>query len=325
MTEAIAEWFTSPAVSVLLESPDADRGTLRVLIFSLAMVQNRVDVVDWIISLYPDININALLFDAALAGGHVDVLKYLIDKGADINAKNTEEGMRDQTVMFLLAADGNVKTMRWLKQEYGTRVDIDAKDCNGRTPLFLAVISKKTESVECLAALGANLNAEDHAGATPMCFAAAMGNTEIIECLVRKGANVDAKGSKGITPLFYAIKDDQPTSIECLAKLGADLKTVMNIDGMPPMSPIVFAIICGHVKCIKSLVRHGVDVNGDIGNGMTPMFFASASGQIAVMKCLKELGANINAKTGEGTTPLLLAESEGQAEAAAWLRANGAK
>jgi len=58
MSEAVAEWLTSPGVSVLLDSLNAGVG-FRMLIIS-AMNENRVDVIDWFIRSRPAITFTFL-------------------------------------------------------------------------------------------------------------------------------------------------------------------------------------------------------------------------------------------------------------------------
>jgi len=209
--------------------------------------------------------------------------------------------------------------------------DVNARSSErGRTVLQFAAMTCSAEVVRYLVTKGAKVNVTDDDGLTPMCMAVLKGRTDIIECLAALGADVDAKHDGSSLVHFAAMADiderierieSVTKTIECLAKLGADL----NKPSKQGMTPLVQAALHGRIEAIKALVGQGVDVDQDVGMGMTPLFLAAGQGQVAVMQCLKDLGAKVNVKTNKGTTPLSLAEKEGQIEAVKWLRANGAR
>lgn len=66
--------------------------------------------------------------------------------------------------------------------------DVDARDAQGRTALFLATLHGQKSAVAALLAHGADPNATDAQGATPLATALAAGEPEIAAMLRRSGA-----------------------------------------------------------------------------------------------------------------------------------------
>ena len=61
------------------------------------------------------------------------------------------------------------------------------------------------ESIDLLAAAGANVNAKDDEGQTALHGAALWGSNEVVKCLVRHNADLYAKDSRGATPVDSAL------------------------------------------------------------------------------------------------------------------------
>jgi hypothetical protein len=68
------------------------------------------------------------------------------------------------------------------------KLDIDARDANGRTALMLAVLKGHSEAVDTLLAAGANPNATDASGTTPLQAAFAGAHSAIATALEQSGA-----------------------------------------------------------------------------------------------------------------------------------------
>jgi hypothetical protein len=86
------------------------------------------------------------------------------------------------------------------------KINPDAKDDDGRTPLWWAAAEGHTAVVEALFATGkVELDAKDHDRRTPLSSAAARGHTAVVEALLATGkVEPDAKDDDGRTPLWWA-------------------------------------------------------------------------------------------------------------------------
>jgi len=92
--------------------------------------------------------------------------------------------------------------------------DIEKKDSEGKTPLFIAVnnpafISNRMQTakiqiVELLLEKGANVNIQDNVGGTPLHYAVFSGKIEPVRLLLKYGARIDIKDKDGLTPVYLA-------------------------------------------------------------------------------------------------------------------------
>jgi ankyrin repeat protein len=83
--------------------------------------------------------------------------------------------------------------------------DVDARDEDGRTPLFSAVLGGSVGLVGLLLEAGANVNAYDKEGWTALHFAAQEYEVEIARILVARGANPNAQDDDGASVLWRAV------------------------------------------------------------------------------------------------------------------------
>lgn len=140
--------------------------------------------------------------------GHKTIVKLLLAQdGVDVNARTyveyeskttyqdacISEIYSHATPLGLAAAEEHEDiSMLLLATE---RIEIDAKDQHGRTPLWWATLRGNKAIVELLLKHGANVQAEDNSGDTPLSYATQEGYDEIVELLLRY--KVDVKIESG--------------------------------------------------------------------------------------------------------------------------------
>jgi ankyrin repeat protein len=83
--------------------------------------------------------------------------------------------------------------------------DVNARDDDGRTPLFSAVLGGSVGLVGLLLESGADVNAYDKEGWTALHFAAQEHEPEIARILVARGADVNAQDDDGASVLWRAV------------------------------------------------------------------------------------------------------------------------
>lgn len=109
----------------------------------------------------------------------------LIEAGADVNARN-----RFRSTPLHWAAHDRAKAALLLSRA----ADVNAKQIEGRTPLFLvASMGANQQTVRLLIEHGADAALATANGQTPLMAVAARGNVELIDLLLDRKVDVNAR------------------------------------------------------------------------------------------------------------------------------------
>ena len=140
------------------------------------------------------------------------------------------EDIKDIEKLYLIAVD------RLLKQE---KIDVKAKNKEGRTLLYLAIKEGKTKIakllIEALIKEGADLNTQANDGNTPLHWALIREKTEVaqllIEALIKEGADLNTQANDGTTPLHWAllIKNTEVAKLLFPASVRATAKNALKL------------------------------------------------------------------------------------------------
>lgn len=181
----------------------------------------------------------------AVGSGDLAEMRALIEKGADVDAcdgagrsglriatiKNNTEAMRlllekganpniqdrwGKTPLSNAASEGKTSILKLLLAQDG--IDVDVQNDDGETPLRLATIYNKAESVRLLLEKGANPDIQGNGGATPVLRAASRGFTEVLKMLLEAGANPEISNRDGKSPADYARKNGRTEALAILAQ-----------------------------------------------------------------------------------------------------------
>jgi ankyrin repeat protein len=102
------------------------------------------------------------------------------------------------------------------------KVDVDAKDEDGSTPLSWAAGLGHEAVVKLLLDKGAELETEDGRGRMPLSYAAESGHEAVAKLLLDTGkVDVDAKDEDGSTPLSWAAGLGHEAVVKLLLDKGA--------------------------------------------------------------------------------------------------------
>ena len=111
--------------------------------------------------------------------------------------------------------EGNTEAV---KQAIANGVDVNAKNNDGWTALFIAANRRNKEVVELLISEGADVSVKTTVGRfTPL---HEVRSKEIAELLIDNGADVNATNDNGDTPLDSAIKNKRNEAADLLRKHG---------------------------------------------------------------------------------------------------------
>ncbi|KAG8673979.1 hypothetical protein FPOAC1_007298 [Fusarium poae] len=187
------------------------------------------------------------------------------------------------------------------------KVDVDAKDKNGRTPLLWAAENGHEAVVKMLVDTGkADVDAKDNNGQTPLSWAARNGCEAVVKMLVDTGkVDVDAEDKGGWTPLLWAAENGHEAVVNMLVDTGKVDFDAKDYIGRTPLS---LAARNGREAVVKMLLDTGkADVEAkDTQYGQTPLSLAAENGHKAVVKMLVDTGkVDVDAEDEGGWTPVV--------------------
>ncbi len=271
----------------------------------------------------------------AAASGSAPAVQVLLDHGASVNAKESVHGQtalmfaaalnRDGAVKALLAggADPNIATN--VKKLDRVRFDQDGNVVEDKAAAKGAA-AKSDEATDAEAAAARAKAANDVARAELTAFGRSIGlnNVEFRLAKPRQRAGdvaarpprkVGADFMGGMTALLYACREGHMETVRALIESGkADINQT---SGGDKFSPLVEAIVNGHLTLAKYLLDRGADPNPAAVSGLTALYatidvqwapkawFPQPSTDqekvtyLELMKALLEHGANVNAQVGE--------------------------
>ena len=260
--------------------------------------------------------------------GNPGAITRLVRLGADLDARDRDgrtplaaawQADNDGVIAALAAASGRTPLHDAAIRGDTTRLDDiaedadpEARDRDGRTPLYLATREGNTAIIPALVARGADPNAKDEKDDTLLRLAIRLGN-DTAAYLLELGADPNAKDEKGETPLHVAVGHDNPAVITLLIAEGAD-PNARDARGRTPLH--LAAALNADPEMITRLIegteiKKGADRNAKDEKGETPLHVAIRLGDDAVACRLAELGADLHVQNAAGETPLHLARREG--------------
>lgn len=92
----------------------------------------------------------------------------------------------------------------------------------GRTPLMVACLNGKRDTMLAILKGGADLDVRDFAGKTVLFCAITKRDVESVRALVNKGADVNIRDNRGQTPLIASCMDDEEETVKILLSAGAN-------------------------------------------------------------------------------------------------------
>lgn len=181
-------------------------------------------------------------FIAATKLGDKEKVRQMLAKGADVNAVDPSSG---NTVLITAVDSGQAAVVDLLLEH---RPNLDLKDNNGRTALFVAASKGNAASsiLDVLFKAGANsrLGPTDgqNAGGTHLHLASTLGANEAVRCLLSHKAPTDVRLPDGSTLMHSAAIGSDSTTIKILCDAGVSIDN-SNIAGRTPLH---YAAIVGN-------------------------------------------------------------------------------
>lgn len=245
--------------------------------------------------------------------GHVKIVELLLKAGADPRLPNKD----DLTALDVAILMGNSDVVKLLLQY----VNPNFRNCNGETPLHLAVANDDKDIVKMLLEAKAYPDPQDVDGTTPLFLATKRGFTCITSILLKGGADPFLSNHKGITPLFLAAELGFLELIHIFLTCGANPNQAMTFERS---TPLYKAAENGYLDVVQALLD--AHANPDFANfkRMTPLFVAVEKGFLPIVEELLNAGANPSIKDRTGFAPLHIAIKNDHADIVKTLLAYGA-
>lgn len=254
---------------------------------------------------------NTPLHIAISRGASHEQIVYLITTGSDINARN-----RNGDSPLFLAVKSNLRAVGELLLAKGA--DVFATNTENYSPLKMAMMLGG--DVQDWILSSEVIRATDGIGNTPLHYAAEWQIDSAVSVLLEKGANTNIQNSSGETPLFSAVKTDSVSTLRLLIQKGANTEIRDFLGNTALHSCVRF----DSKNTALVLMSSGIDVNAQNLSGKTALHEAARTGKTAMVTLLLDNGANINSTDATGKTVLIDSIHSGNIELVKMLLTRGA-
>ena len=256
---------------------------------------------------------------ACLAGSK-QVAKMLVSRKA--NCKHKSFG--GMTPLHWAANGGHEEIGDLLIQQ--KRVNIDAKNEEGKTPLHIAVLKRSFAVTDFLIRRGAAIEAECLESQRPLHYACKNADPALVQLLLASGADVEAS-AKSWRPIHYATR---AASIPVLSLLIDASATLEARDSLGDRA-LTIAASLGHLDIVKYLFDNGAAVSLPMPTKSnrphaydSPICKAAKAGHLTVVQELVKQGASIHSPDASNCQPLRYAAYHGHASTVRYLLSQGA-
>ncbi len=254
---------------------------------------------------------NTALHIAIAKNADLEQIAFLIDMGIDVNARNRN----GHSPLYLAVQDNNRSIGEKL---LASGADVFSTDSENSSPLRLALTWGG--DVQDWVLTSEVIRAKDGAGNTPLHYAAEWNLNAAVTSIIEKGGHINAQNNNGESPLFNAVKANNIGAIEILLKNGTD-KNLRNYLGD---TIVHYSVRWEAQDAARLAISNGYDVNAKNLSGKTALHQAARNGKTEMIVLLLQQRANIHAADTAGRTPLMDAIQAQNIQNVRLLIANGA-
>lgn len=179
----------------------------------------------------------------------MDTVEFLLKFCCDVNSKDADS----RTTLYILALENKLEIVKYLLDM--TNVDVNIPDSEGRTALHVAAWQGHADMVKTLIEAGADVNSMDLEARTPLHSCAWQGNHDVMNILLYYGALADHACKQGATALGISAQE-------------------------------------GHEKCVIALLQFGANPYKSDHCGRTPIKLAAKSSRTSILKIFESYTKN---------------------------------
>ncbi|OAD61080.1 Ankyrin repeat and death domain-containing protein 1A [Eufriesea mexicana] len=285
-----------------------------------AVIKNEADTVRKVLKEAVDVdsrnNFGMRPLHMAARYGHRDAVKMLINAGANVSAVNKKQ----HTLLMCAAQGNNVRVVEYLAEAVEL-LNGDATDITGATALHHAASAGHPTMITALSNVPRiEINATDKKGQTPIHSACEREHLEAVEVLIGLGANVDAQDNEGNTLLHIATRTRHTAIAELLLRAGANTELTDEMG----FTPLHVAASQGCKGILDSMIQHGAALNKQCKYGNTPLHLACQNNEVETVEILLNKGVDLNCLNSRLQSPIHIVAEMGHKEICEMLLAAGA-
>ncbi|XP_004602631.2 transient receptor potential cation channel subfamily A member 1 [Sorex araneus] len=261
----------------------------------------------------------------AVQGGDLEMIKLCLDNGAKLDMMETGKC----TALHFAATQGATEIVKLMISSYSGNIDIvNAVDGNQETLLHRASLFDHHELAEYLISMGADINAIDCEGRSPLLLATTSASWNVVNLLLSKGAQVDIKDNFGrnflhmIVQQPHGLKNLQPEFMQM-----QHIKELVMDEDFEGCTPLHYACRQGIPFSVSNLLCYNVSINSKSKDKKSPLHFAASYGRInTCQRLLQDISDTRLLNEGDlhGMTPLHLAAKNGHDKVVQLLLKKGA-
>jgi len=182
-----------------------------------------------------------------------------------------------------------------------SKVDVNARESDGTTPLHWAALRNHLGVVQYLLDSGAEIDSVNTTeGQTPLMWAAIGGNTRVAHYLIEQGADIHKVDKRGYNALHHAVQYNQCLISHFMLSKGL----YVDCRDTEGHTPLMWAAYQNHEDTCRYLLDQGADLTLKDSSGMTALHWAAIKGNVKPAKLLLKAGAQIDLPDNDGETPI---------------------
>lgn len=305
-------------------------------ILTLTVLHKNYDVLDFLISKGADVNMidkgrgTPLMTAIGFKNKNQSVVTRYLEKFLTFRPK-VNHLSADESALHLAARYGFIEAIKLLLDN---RANINLVSlATGRTPLYVAAISKNIAAARFLMKQGAKTEIQDKMGYSPLTAAVTLVDVEMVEALLEGGASGDTRSAADVraTPLVLAAANINPINhndyIKIMNKL-LDRRAGVDFQSVNGTTALMAAALNSNqemgLEKVELLIKRGSNLNIANSGGETALMLAAGAGKERIVKILLSKGAKIHLKNRAGETVMSYANRSGNRTIIELLKSRGA-
>lgn len=264
--------------------------------FSIASLNGHLDVMKFLYSHGANIegfsNNGYTPLYIACQENNLACVKFLVENGANIEVKYANQC----TPLYVATRLGHHLIVKYLCE---MSADTNVMDNDGSTPLYIACQNGYWRCVKLLLKFGSTVKPTYSTKYSPLYIACQNGHHKVVDVLIKAHIDVNHVGPNGLSALHVACQNQKILCIKLLIKNGVNCNFIYGAG----FTSLYLSSECGYYDIVKLLVPH-CNINMATDHGMTALDTAIINGHFKIVKYLIRNGAdvlNINNKTIEDT------------------------